>query len=1091
MKDVKWIDTYPLTPMQEGMLYHYLSDRTAGVDLEQIVWTLNEEIHFPLYQQAWNQVIHHIPMLRTSYGWENQEQPLQRIQAETELLLQEQDWRGKSEAQQNNDLEEFMQADRRRGFDLKIAPLMRVVLFRLTDSRYKVLWAFHHILMDGRSFPVVLHQVSQVYEALRENRKILLPTVPSFRKYIEWLQQQNWNGYQFFWQNYLRNFSAPTPLPFSGHSHNRQIVRQREEIEFPLSAGMTRQMKSRMEAQGLTLNTLIQGAWALLLSRYSGERDIVFGAARACRKSSIPEAEDMVGLITNTVPVRVDVDPQQAVLEYLQSLSTRQKELRKVENTPLIRVQEWSELPSGVPLFDSMIVFDHEVLSSALSRLDSRWKERQARLYEQTNFPITLYAYAEEQLLLRIAYDRERFQKSTMERMGRHLRCLLESITNDLQLPLQEISLLTREEEIQLLQTWNATAVEYDRYLCMHQLIEEQVRCSGDQTAVATGIDSISYAHLNEKANQLAHSLIEMGVGPDMGVGVALDRSLEMMIALLGILKAGGAYLPLDVTYPQERLRYMIEDSGIPILLTQERHAEQFTQENLKPVYLDRDWKTIAGYSRENPVTGVNPAHLAYVIYTSGSTGNPKGVMVEHRNAVNFFTGMNQVLEQNPAGVWLAVTSLSFDISVLELFWTLTRGFKVVLAAGLHEESHLQKSMRSIPPSIPELIRSHQVTHLQCTPSLVKMLLLDEEMRDCWKQLTHLLIGGEAFPASLAQQLLPLVRGKILNMYGPTETTIWSTVYPVTEPEGSVPIGKPIANTRIYIVDRQMKLVPVGVEGDLLIGGEGVVRGYLKRPELTAGSFRDDPFSIVPGAGIYITGDRARYREDGNIEYLGRSDFQVKILGHRIEPGEIESLLESHQEVRESVVIPWESSSDTVRLVAYFIPRNGHPVEIQELRNYLRSRLPEHMIPTNVIQLQEFPLTPNGKINRRALPAPEAVEKETDQSIENSTAPRNEWEKILAGIWRRILKLPQVSVQDHFFRLGGHSLLALQLVSAIRREFDVEITLAELFREPTVAGLAEILQQKEIEQADTEIVSETLTEIEQLSDEEVRRLING
>ncbi|MFQ5799573.1 MAG: amino acid adenylation domain-containing protein, partial [Bacteroidota bacterium] len=569
---------------------------------------------------------------------------------------------------------------------------------------------------------------------------------------------------------------------------------------------------------------------------------------------------------------------------------------------------------------------------------------------------------------------------------------------------------------------------------------------------------------LNDRANQLAHHLRGLGVGREALVGIHMHRCLDMIVGLLAILKAGGAYVPLDPTYPKKRLAFMLEDSKATVLLTVGRLAGKLPEHQAKVVCLDREWECISHQPNENPDSGVKDNNLAYVIYTSGSTGRPKGVMVEHRNVINFFVGMDADIDHVPSGTWLALTSISFDISVLELFWTLARGFKVVLfdfASVMSSPNVLNIVKEESNPSVissrtfPALIRRHHVTHLQCTPSLVRMLISDPESFKSLRSLKKLILGGESLPPSLVEQLSTVVSGEIYNMYGPTETTVWSTTYRIDKSEkadNSVSIGRPIANTELYILDRNLQPVPVGVPGELFIGGQGVVRGYLNRPELTNERFVPNPFKNGPNGSLYRTGDLVRYMVDGKIEFLGRLDHQVKIRGYRIELGEIEAALEQHPAVREAVVIAREDIPGDKRLVAYLTTKSESAPIINELRNFLKEKLPDFMVPSAFVFLEELPLTPNGKVNRRALPTPEAVRLKPKKDY---VAPRSFTEQSLAKLWTEVLGMEEIGLRDNFFDLGGNSLSAVQITNRICQTFDVELPLQMFVGAPTLAGLAQ------------------------------------
>jgi amino acid adenylation domain-containing protein len=659
----------------------------------------------------------------------------------------------------------------------------------------------------------------------------------------------------------------------------------------------------------------------------------------------------------------------------------------------------------------------------------------------------------------------------------RQLQSLISACQTNPSQPLARLPLLSITEQQQLLVDWNQTATPVPTDVCIHHLFEQQVSRTPTAIAIAFESKQLTYQELNTRTNQLAHYLIRQGVQPDTLVGLQMERSIEMVIGLLAIHKAGGAYLPLDPDFPADRLALMIDDSQAPIILTQQRLIPKLAiGANVQVLEIDTIWPEILDYPITNPQTAVKPENLAYIIYTSGSTGKPKGVMVEHRNAINFFMGMDARIDAKP-GVLLAVTSLSFDISVLEIFWTLTRGFKVVIYNAKTERTRLDQDH-----SIAGLIDRHHVTHLQCTPSMAGLLIADPKTANAIGHIQTLMVGGEALTEALAIQLQQIVSGQVHNMYGPTETTIWSTTHALNAVEGVVPLGRPIANTQLYILDRLQQLVPVGIAGELFIGGQGVTRGYLNRPDLTQERFIPNPFSddpLVGGSGafafaiafplgnrLYRTGDSVRYRADGNLEFLGRIDFQVKIRGYRIELGEIETILGRHEMIREVAIVVREDVPGDKRIVAYFIPQPGQQPTVETLRTYLRGKLPEYMVPSNFVQLQTFPLTPNRKVDRQAFPAPLLVSSQPIQlqSVPTQTiSPKKTTEQNLIDIWQKVLQIPAVAVTDNFFSLGGNSLMAVTLIGEIRSGLNIDLPLISLFQSPTILGLVKEIEQVQVQ----------------------------
>jgi amino acid adenylation domain-containing protein len=751
------------------------------------------------------------------------------------------------------------------------------------------------------------------------------------------------------------------------------------------------------------------------------------------------ESQDRIAeIFSQQIPIRIQIQPEESFSQFKQRLEASLETARRSSSSnnrlqPNYEGQAETSshaLPVAIVIADSPDRLDRQHLDAAMAFV----------AYEDGSLPELLHTGALTQV--------------DSNAIVRQLQSFIPACLEHPEQPLAQLPLLSIPEQQQLLVDWNQTETAVPTDVCIHQLFEQQVARTPESIAIAFESEQLTYQELNARANQLAHYLSSHGVKPDTLVGLQMERSIEMVVGLLAIHKAGGAYLPLDPDFPADRLALMVEDSQAPIILTQQRLISKLAiGSDVQVIAIDTSWGEIAQQPTTNPQTDVNPANLGYIIYTSGSTGKPKGVMVEHRNAVNFFVGMDARIDCQP-GVWLAVTSLSFDISVLEIFWTLTRGFKVVIYNAKTERTQLEQDN-----SIAALIDRHQVTHLQCTPSMAGLLIADPTTAKAIGQIQTMMVGGEALTEALALQLQQIVQGQVHNMYGPTETTIWSTTYALSTVEGVVPLGRPIVNTELYILDKHQQPVPVGIAGELLIGGKGVTRGYLNRADLTQERFIPNPFSNDPTARLYRTGDSVRYRSDGNLEFLGRIDFQVKIRGYRIELGEIETILGRHETIREVAIVVREDVPGDKRLVAYFIPQPGQEPTAAILRAYLRSQLPEYMVPSNFVPLQAFPLTPNRKVDRQAFPAPMLAQQtgETDQIDDRNQTI----EQSLTKIWQKVLQISEVSITDNFFELGGHSLVALELFVEIERIWNRRLFLAILFDSPTIAQLANVIRQEE------------------------------
>ncbi|MCP4403637.1 MAG: amino acid adenylation domain-containing protein, partial [bacterium] len=898
------------------------------------------------------------------------------------------------------------------------------------------------------------------YDALCRGDNLHLPSVRPYRDYIQWLQQQETTSSERFWTNYLADFNAPTPLPHCG----KQGVFQEEqpgpayqEQQFQVSQDITRRLQRLAQQQRATLNVIMQAAWAILLSRYSGETDVVFGATVSGRPAALTGVEGMVGLFINTLPIRIQLASDLSLNALLQQIQARQFDVESYSYTALVDIQGWSDLPSGAALFESLLLFENfPVEKMAQGRNGLRVKD--FRFDERTNYPLTIMIEPGAELSIKVSYDRSRFDAATITRMLQHVHVLLASIATHPERPVSRLPLLTDAEQRQLVTEWNQTKTEYPADSCFYHLFEDRAKQFPGALAVICDDERLTYQELNTRANQLAHYLRTLQIGPDTLVGLCLERSPDMIVGLLGILKAGGAYVPLDPAFPEDRLAYMLEDAGVSVLVTQESLQSKFHVPHR--LCLDRDWDIISQERQDNPMNGAISDNLAYVIYTSGSTGKPKGVQIGHQSLVNFLHSMQVEPGLTNQDCLLAVTTISFDIAALELYLPLITGAGIILASREQATDGLQ---------LAQLLTHNDVTVMQATPATWRMLLAAG-----WEgnQNLKILCGGEALPKDLSKALL--ARGaSVWNLYGPTETTIWSAVYQMTDGQGAdnqnlpEPIGRPINNTQIYILDRHLQPVPVGVAGELYIGGDGLAKGYLHRPELTAAKFIADPFRDKSDAHLYRVGDLARYLTDGNIEFLGRTDFQVKIRGFRIELGEIEAVLADHPSLREAVVIVREDRPGDKQLVAYIVTGNQSSVDssrsslnteyrslMTDLREHLKQSLPDYMIPSYFVSLDALPLTPNKKIDRLALPAPMSIDSRQATSDNPIVAPQDEVERALAGIWQDVLGIENIGIQNNFFDLGGHSLKATVLMSRIHKELQVKTTLQDIFKLPTIELLA-------------------------------------
>ena len=1028
-------DYYPLSPIQQGMLFHWLRDRHSGTDIEQIVADLQEPIERERFEAAWNAVIDRFATLRTAFAWEGLERPMQRIEPQAPLRVTFTDLRGFARADREQRVADYLKDDRREGFDLGIAPAMRVRLFQTGDRRFTMVWTFHHILIDGRAFELILNGVFAAYETGSAPAVADRP----YREYIDWVEAQDATESRNFWRAALAGYTAPTPLPFDP-SASRSPEFGEQEAE--LSAVDTRRLRELATREQVSLNTVVMAAWALLLARYSGERDIVFGATKTTRRGTIPDADSMVGLFLATIPVRVSVDPDAPAAEWLKAVRAAWVSLRGHEHLPLVEIRQQSVLPPGAAFFESLVVFENYRFATRLRAQGGAWSTRDFRLHENTGFPLTFLVYGDEALALKIEFDGSRYAPETVERLLGELSRILTAWATSPAALVWETPVTTRDEEQRLLEAWNATELIYPRDQPLAQLIEAQVARTPDAIAVVFGAEQVSYSELNRRANLLARELVRLGAGPDRLIGICLERSTAMMVALLAVAKAGAAYMPIDPFLPLARMTYMVSDAEPVALITQESLRQQVSFFPGPVISIDSPAEATVRHGDDEANLGVQvqPNHLAYVIYTSGSTGKPKGVQISRGSLLNLLWSMREWLGLGAGDRVLAVTTISFDIAGVDIWLPWLVGACTVVA---------DRQQAADGEQLRALLERHRITFLQATPVTWRLLI-----GAGWTGSADLQIvcTGEAMPVDLAQALAPMV-GRLWNLYGPTETTIWSTGYRVEPATESVLIGRPVGNTQCYILDEHRRPVPLGAIGELFIAGDGLARGYLNRPELTAERFVPNPFRA--GKNMYRTGDVARYRADGNIECLGRTDDQVKIRGFRIELGEIESVLERHAGVKQAVVIAREDSPGDKRLVAYVVPSN-EPVEGNTLRVHAKESLPEYMVPAAFVSLDTMPLTPNGKVDKKALPAPDQGATVTGR---RAILARTYVEKQLSEIWEEVFSLSQVSVEDDFFELGGHSLLALSMMSKIARVFGEQLPLNTLFESPTIEQLAKHIEQ--------------------------------
>ena len=1056
-------DIYPLTPLQQGMLFHSVFDQKNDVYFASFNWLLEGQIDAGLFRDAWNFVINEHQSLRSAVVWQGLSEPLQLVFDSAEMPFAVEDWRTLPEAEQNTRLNSLLDQDRSRSFELTQAPLTRVTLAQINDNQCHMVWAFHHMMMDGWSVPMVINQVFSAYEALRAGEQPLPVNARPFRDYIEWLQQQDQPAAKTFWQDQLSGFHAPTPLP-STNAGAAETSPDTQEVFRPLTHAQGNKLKAFAQSNRLTVNSITQGAWALLLSRYSGEDDIVFGATTAGRPATLDGIESMVGLFLNTLPVRINTSADQTVSDWLQGIQEQQLSIQQYEYASLIDIQGWSDVPRGKPLFDSLLAFENYPDIQSVGESKGSIEIKASEGFDRTNFPLTLNVTMSDTLYLRLVYDRNVFKPEVIERLSEHLATMLGHIPDSPAQLLSDIPILTADEASQL-QAWNETDKAYPEDATLASLLSDQAQRTPDAAAVSFGDVTLNYRELDESSNQLANYLLSRGIGKESLVGVCLERSAGLVIALHAIVKAGAAYVPMDPEYPEQRLQHMAEDAGLSMLLTHSSLSYVLSDANIQRVHIDIISEELRRQSSAAPETSISPDQAAYVIFTSGSTGRPKGVLNEHRGICNRLLWMQDEYQLTDADKVLQKTPFSFDVSVWEFFWPLISGAELVVAKpGGHKDSTY----------LAGLIKERGITTLHFVPSMLAVFLQDPASQSC-DTLRHVICSGEALPYDLQTRFYAANKTAGLhNLYGPTEAAIdvsyWACERSSTE--RTVPIGRAVANTKLYVVDSAGHLLPAGVPGELWISGIQVARGYVNRPELTQERFIDDPF--VGGNRVYKTGDLVAYRDDGAIEFLGRIDHQVKLRGFRIELGEIESVLTELDSVEQATVLLREDAPGLQQLVGYIV--TGSTFDQDAAAESIGTQLPDYMVPSAWVVLDEMPLSPNGKVDRKALPAPEV----TGATVEY-IAPRDDMETGLAVIWQELLEVDQIGINDDFFALGGHSLIAMRVVTRARDELNIEIPLDAVFAAPSIAALAQTVKQSRDSQPDSAKNEPTIKKVDRAS----------
>lgn len=1050
-------DFYPLTPTQQGMLFHSLYAPHSGVYVEQISCTFRGVLDYGLLEEAWHSVVQSYPVLRTSFIWKEVKEPIQVVHKDCRPPLTTYNWRHLNKEEQEAEFQKFLREDRAQGFDLARAPLMRLQLIELSDTEVRFVWSHHHILLDGWSVALVLKGVMEHIHSARSTGA--LKADRSYRDFIVWLKKQDQRAAEAYWRTTLQGLSYPTLL---GDQEDRQRTLTEhnfKEEKIELSSTTTLKLRTFAQQNRITLNTLIQGAWSIVLHRHSGAEDIMFGTTVSGRPENLQGVEQIVGLFMNTLPLRVLVDGEQLLPVWLRNLQESQLHQRNYEFSSLIDIKKWSEMHKDVPLFESIIVFENYPMSSLQSWNDGL-EMVEARSDGWTNYPLTLLVIPEEQLLIRAKYDSEYFDPDYLQQLLHHFKHLLEQIAEE---PERRIAQYRLVQDLSLKSAHVSTGLpntvihQEEENLTLLAPFHKMVALFPNKPAVVKGEEQLTYQELDDQSDRIAQLLYETK-HQSKNVALMFSHSINMIVAILGTLKAGKTYVPIDPTFPLKRNAYILEDSNCHILLTDEfnlSQAKMLGSMDMDIINLDTDQ-----VQSTNTFEGEQGSaeSLAYILYTSGSTGKPKGVMQTQRNVRQHIRAYTEQLDICNDDRISLLASYSFDASVMDIYGALLNGATLILV-------DMKKDGLT---GLTKTINEQEVTIYHSTPTVYRYWLQSVESTSRFPSVRYIVLGGEEVVRSDVELYKQYFNQNCLfvNGYGPSESTLALQYFINSTTElrkNKVPIGYPVKNTEIILLDDKGHVTDV--QGEIAIRSSAVALGYWQQQELTEKAFDKDP--LDERQRIYRTGDIGRITPEGSIIFVGRKDYQVKIRGYRIETSEIEAVLLSMPKVREAVIVAQSTDVGEKYLVAYVVPTEALGAEL--IMKELEENLPSFMVPQGIVTLEGLPLTPSGKVDRRALPAYKPIELHNREKKE-SVPPKTELERSIVEVWKEVLQLEQVGVNENFFELGGHSLSLIQVHTKLQDKLNQELPLVSMFRFPTVRSLVESLRDQEKQQVDLNTV---------------------
>ncbi|WP_367387461.1 amino acid adenylation domain-containing protein [Bacillus vallismortis] len=1029
---------YPLTPMQKGMLFHSLIDSASRAYFEQASFNLKGDLDIEAFTMSLLQLADRHEILRTHFYTEWKDQPLQFVFREKPIEITVEDIRNMEDEQRGKFIADFVQKDKERGFDLTRDALMRVSILRTENDQARLIWSFHHILMDGWCLPLVTKEVFETYYELLDRRKPEREAVTPYSRYIEWLEDQDHNNASAYWQKYLDGYEGQTVLlkePVSNQAEGYQ----KQRLACRLGKQLSEEIRQTASKHHVTVNTFIQSAWGLLLQRYNNSQDVVFGSVVSGRPAEIPGIESMVGLFINTMPVRITAQPGMTVEQVLKMSQEQALASQAYDTFPLYEIQAQTEQKQQ--LISHIMVFENYPVEKQMEHMKPKRDTLDIinfHMEEHTHYDFNFIVMPAGNIEIHFVYNGNVYEHTSVKRMEEHFMQIIKQMVNSQAIRVQDLDILTADERSLLIEAFNDTAANYPKEKTLYQLFEEQAERTPAQVAIVFGDEKLTYRQLNERANQLARTLRAKGVRADRLTAIISEHSIDLVVGILAVLKAGGAYVPIDPDYPKHRIQYILEDSKAEIVLTQYHLRQRFTHAGTI-VLLDEESSYHEEHSNLERISDAKD--LAYVIYTSGSTGMPKGVLIEHRGLTNYIWWADSVYVKGEKTNFPLYSSIAFDLTITSIFTPLVSGNAIIVFGGEDRAALLSS-----------IVQDSRVDIIKLTPAHLQLLNEMDIPHEC--RIRKLIVGGDNLSVSLARSISERFQDQIeiFNEYGPTETVVGCMIYsfdPQKDRRESVPIGTAAANMNIYVLDAGMKPVPIGVPGEIYISGAGIARGYLNRPELTAEKFVEHPFAA--GEKMYKTGDVARWLPDGNIEYVGRMDHQVKIRGYRIEIGEVEAVLLQLESVKEAVVIAIEEEGSK-QLCAYLT--GDESLHTAQLKRHLLNKLPAYMIPAYFVQVEKMPITANGKIDRKALPAPERNRLTGNEYA----APETLIEKQLAEIWKNILGLTDPGIKDNFFDAGGHSLKVLQLIHQINADMGLNMHYQAVYDFPTIETMARAIQ---------------------------------